>query len=206
MKRFAQEESKMNTTPLLSNFDSIIAICKDEDIQFASDYGERGYTLDDNKKGILLGDWNNTPNHIQNHLDKYFELEWHDEWVIDYDSDKIYRCVPDSYHWQPSYIMTEDCEVVGHDELIDNLESYIDIWLNDYNQAINIDDSSGVVDALENIGFTQYNGCFESGFYGVNDDPKKIVDRIPDFHDYVFIIDSSGQFRVNFKVFIKERF
>jgi hypothetical protein len=61
------------------------------------------------------------------------------------------------------------------------------------------------VEQLENKGFSNMNGMFESGFHRFQtDDPKKILvdyqSRFPD-HDFIFHIDHAGQFDVYFQIF-----
>jgi hypothetical protein len=41
------------------------------------------------------------PKWVQDYLEEAgYELEYSDEWFVDYNYDKAYRTVEDSYHWQ----------------------------------------------------------------------------------------------------------
>jgi len=85
----------------------------------AMEYGEPGYTLEDGKRAILFGNWNEIDNEseaFKEWLEKEFELEWCDEWVMDYVNGKAYRTQPDGYEWQPSYVLTGDGEILGMEE------------------------------------------------------------------------------------------
>lgn len=75
-------------------------------IEYASTYGEPGYST--TKCGILLANWNDIPKEIAEELEKQCELEWSDEWIIDYDNSRVYRTQPDCYWWQPSFKLFED--------------------------------------------------------------------------------------------------
>lgn len=70
---------------------------------FAGEYGEPGYKKDHKDKPIILHDWNDFgdryPN-IYRYIQDNYNIEWSDEWVCDYDNDKIYRIVGDSYGWE----------------------------------------------------------------------------------------------------------
>jgi len=172
-----------------------------EELDWANHYGEPGYT--DPERGILFANWNKVPQPVQDVLERNgFALEWSDEWIIDHESDKAYRCSPDCYSWVPSYVMTEDCEIIGKDDLDDHIDSYIEIYLNDSNRAATFDNFDPA-----QYGFEKYNGTFESGVHpGQTDDPKKVAEKIESMHpnhDYLFTIDEQSQFYTKWCAWIR---
>lgn len=84
-------------------------------------YGEPGYADPDPGACIVLSDWNDVPDNLQEYLqDNGHHLEWSDEWVTSNTSpSKAYRQQPDSYFWQPSFFITEGGDIVGSDEVAD---------------------------------------------------------------------------------------
>ena len=84
-------------------------------------YGEPGYTDPDPEACIILTNWNDVPDNLQEYLkDNGHHLEWSDEWVTSNTYPvKAYRQQPDSYSWQPSFFITEDGDIVGADEVAD---------------------------------------------------------------------------------------
>lgn len=141
--------------------------------EYASEYGEPGYF---SKKPILFANWNSFPAHIMHYLEKHYELEWSDEWVISYETGRAYRSSPDCYGWQPYFWINHDCEVIGGDEIQKEKylrERYIEAYLNDPKKAIHLN-----ID-LAKEGFQKYNGTFENGFHpGQDDNPEEITKTI----------------------------
>ena len=176
---------------------------RSHDVRFASEYGEPGY--DQPKAGILFADWNDCPKWLIAGLERRgYSLEWCDEWIEASETSKAYRTSPDCYGWLPYYVIN-DCEVIGGDEIEggDMLEWYINEYL--LNDPTRANLFRGV--DLEKLGFEQYNGTFESGWYpGQNDDPKdvfrKIQRELPKM-DVVFSITGKGQFDVHWKAWIR---
>lgn len=127
------------------------------------------------------------------------EFEWYDEWLVTHDGhSKAWRTSADSYSWQPSYVITEDGEVITVD---DDLDEWIAWASNNSRHAIPSRVATG--DDLEAVGFEKFNGTFENGWYdGQNDDPSEILIRIDDQYgpdvEVVFALDSVGQFDVHF--------
>ena len=79
----------------------------------ATAYGEPGY--DEPEKGILLSNWNNWPSSLMKRMKTAgFNLEWSDEWIVHHD--RAYRCSPDCYSWEPSYIIWEGEVITIHDD------------------------------------------------------------------------------------------
>src|SRR5215831_14773837 len=100
----------------MATHDEMGDICEHYYIEWCSHYGEPGYT--DPEKGILFANWNDVPKELSDSLEaEGFELEWSDEWIISHETDKAYRSSPDCYSWTPYYVLTDDGEVIGGDEI-----------------------------------------------------------------------------------------
>lgn len=165
-------------------------------VRACAEYGEPGY--DQPARGILFADWNDCPQWLQNGLERRgFALEWEDEWVEADETSKAYRTSPTSYGWTPYYVIRNDCEIIGGDEIENDSDMqawYVDEYLLNNSRHANI--FRGV--SLEKHGFAKFNGTYETGFHpGQNDEPKAVLAHIrremPN-HDVVFSIDSCGQF------------
>lgn len=72
------------------DYGTVIELYRDkhnEQVEFAGHYGEPGYS--DPEKGIVFANWNNIPKRIADGLEAQgYELEWSDEWHIDYNKVK----------------------------------------------------------------------------------------------------------------------
>lgn len=173
-------------------------------LESCSKYGELGYT--NPEKGILFANWNDISKPLQDYLEESgFELEWSDEWYIDYDNDKAWRTSPDSYGWicalgyGDGYVLTPDDDISEWLELCE---------ITDHNQPIRALPDFITQDNLSEQGYVQHNGRFESGFHhGQNDDPsvisKDLFDSIDDIESVVFRISNAGQFDIHFEAFYK---
>lgn len=100
------------------DYETVRAICEilmENGFSWHMRYGERGYVVEEGKKGILLGDWNDVPDTIESFLESRYHLEWCGEWTVYYDDEPdypIYRTVGDSFCWYLSFVIR------GHDEII----------------------------------------------------------------------------------------
>ena len=84
-------------------------------LEYCSHYGEPGYQ--DPEKSILFANWNPISKPICAYLEEAgYELEWSDEWYIDYNNDKAWRTSPDSYGWVRQIVYTDDGEVLTPDD------------------------------------------------------------------------------------------
>jgi len=206
------------------------------DYEYAHEYGEPGYTLEGPTPMVVLGSyWCRCGKHPRQgqikggwtgvdsiyHADDLHEyaehhprvwatmetqgveFEWHDEWMIDHDNDKAYRTEPDSYSWQPSYLYTEGGDILTPD---DDIEDWIVELQNDPSRCMTR--RAWHWCDLEEAGFEQFNGPFESGWFeGQNDDPKMVTDAIrrqyDDDVDILFYLNDTGQFDVRFTAWIR---
>ena len=175
-----------------------------ETMDYASGYGEPGYS--DPDKAILFANWNYFSREVTDLLERAgYAIEWSDEWTINYDGNmKAYRTQPDSYGWQSSIIYLDDGRTVSADEIEsgDCVDEYIDYLLNDADRCdtFNID--------WTKHGFTKLNeDSYESGFHpGQNDKPTDILKAAqkshPD-HNFIFSLDSKGQFDARFSIWAR---
>jgi hypothetical protein len=172
-----------------------------DETQYAESYGEPGYT--NPERGILFANWNDVPGYIQEGLERRgFDLEWSDEWIIATSSwpCKAYRASPDCYSWTPYYVLTDDGEVVGGDEIEEDPDWYVNEYLlNDptHCNVFKID--------FAKLGFKRVSeDDFESGWHpGQTDDPNAVFNRLreelPD-HDLVFDLTEQSQFYTKWNI------
>jgi hypothetical protein len=174
------------------------------DVEGCRGYGEAGYC--DPEAGIIFANWNDISQRIQDYLELAgHELEWIDEWVIDYDCDKAYRCQPDSYHWAPSYMYTEEGEMLTPE---DDLSEWVEeLELTDYAQPIKpLPAFMTNKDKLADLGYIKHNEDeLESGFhYGQNDSPEDIAKKLFDnYSSVLFTMAETSQFYIKFDVYVK---
>lgn len=194
----------------------------DVDIQFAPAYAEPGYSVDG--PGILFANWNaETKYHaatetrgawfetiddtmprigkIAEHLG--YECEWSDEWAMCDGCQKAVRTSANSYGWTASYWMgPDDCTILCHECVTDDPSDYLEFLRGNDRAAltINID--------LSDHGYVKQNDrSYENGWHpGQNDSPEVIGKSLRDrgVDDYIFTIDSVGQFDLNFSVWVHE--
>jgi hypothetical protein len=168
-------------------------------IEHCSHYGEPGYS--EPGKGIVFANWNNVPKRIQDGLEAQgYELEWADEWHVDYNNGKAYRTSPDSYGWQSRLMYSEAAgEYLTPD---DGLESWVQECENNSNSALPSWWDAGDIAAL---GWVKQSKEYENGFHpGQNDSPEKIAAAlVAERKDFLFQIGGVGQFDVRFHVWVK---
>jgi len=170
-----------------------------------SDYGEKGYTLAEGKDKIAFADWNPISDNVQKYLELIgYELQWSDEWIQSCETDKCYRVTGDCYSWKPYYVLFNECEVVGGDEIEENeaiAEEYINEYLLNDHRQVNLFDIDGT---LFGMGFNPEPNNFESGWYGQNDSPEAIAEELTKKgKDFVFSGLSNQQFASNFTVWTR---
>jgi hypothetical protein len=185
---------------------------KGHDIYWYNGCAEPGY--DD--QTVVTANWNPAPmKRISDFIERYFDnvsIEWSDEWTSCGECGKAIRTSPDSYGWQAYYIMG-DCEITCLDCVKDDVESYLDDYLNSINRAI----PSELIDDVKKIGFECYQECmkYESGFHpGQNDTPQDAIkdiekqlgaDYFAGHYDYLFAITDVGQFDMSFTILVREK-
>jgi len=168
----------------------------------AYDYGEPGYTKNDDEKPILFHDWNNYPNSLLFLMeDAGYSYEWEDEWIVN-EEGIAFRTQPDKIGWEQSYFTTEDDRILS---IEGNEEEYIAKHMDCVEKAI----SSRVDPALygwKSVGEI----CHETGLYAKNEDPEDMLEEIEetveDFESmhFLFQICAIGPFSITWKLWIKE--
>lgn len=201
---------------LLSN-EFIYNLADREGWQVAGQYGEPGYG-NLNTSLIILGNfWRRVDGQLKDYFHKYprigrqleaqgVELEWEDEWVVDYYNDKAYRCQPDSYGWAPSFAFTEGGDILTPD---DDIEAWIEYARNNVRVAITTRQVPNVERLLEAAGWTRRpeDGDFANGWHpGQDDVPADIDAALRAEHgdiDVLFVVTGVGQFDIHFAAFFK---
>lgn len=133
------------------------------------------------------------------------ELEWADEWAIDYEHDKAYRTTGDSYGWSPAFVHDDYGEMLTPDsEFVD----WVNWALNSTARCL-ADTMVGNVDVkLSEAGFTRWNeDSLENGWHpGQDDTPQAATLRIRTEHphcDIVYAIDEVSQFYSRFSAWYR---
>jgi hypothetical protein len=187
--------------------------------QWCSEYGEPGYG-DSRTTSVVLGDYWCRCSKVEGlhdysaHYPRLFaraalagiELEWCDEWIIDYETDKAYRTTGDSYSWQTSVLFTEYGDILTPDS---DPADLIEHALESDNRALSSRFLS--VADIEALGFVRWpddETTHESGWFpGQTDDPKVIADRIRAEHgddvEIISYITSVGQFDLSWITFYR---
>lgn len=176
-------------------------------VEFYHGIAEMGY----GDKPAFAANWNELKR-LGNWMERYFgcELLWSDEWISCSDCGKALRTTPDCYPWEPSYMRASDGEILCIECVENDPADVIDEYINRTTHAA----PSWLFDHLEQAGFVCYSPdkyCqrFETGFHpGQNDDPREVArdieENLPN-HDYIFKIDSCGQFDLHWSVWLRKR-
>lgn len=176
---------------------------KNIDIDICSEYGEFGYELSEGKKAILLSNWNDFDKYprIMEWIAENYEIKWEDEWIIDYDNDKCYRTIHDSYGWQPSMYMDNNGEITSYEEVNNMNDEEFKEFLIENNFLNNPKTAINLV-RFEPKG--EIIGEDESRMFESQPDPKKMLElakeKYPDI-DFYFVIDSVNQFGLEFALY-----
>lgn len=176
-----------------------------ENLGWANAYAEPGY--DNPRKAILFANWNYFPRDISDTLERAgYAIEWSDEWTTCGDCGNAVRTSPDSYGYQPSYVILNDCEIVCHTCLLDNdstVRDYLESLENHSKRALNLT-------SLDpgKYGYREVENGFENGLHpGQNDDPKQITAKLRAqgvTSPLLFKIDGTGQFDIEFSVWTRD--
>ena len=182
-------------------------------LEWANTYGEPGYS--DPEKGILFLDWNPISQRIQDYLEEQgYELEWSDEWIIDYEGSEgstAYRTSPDSYSWVSQIRLTDDGEILTPEH---DVEEWLDYAKStDHNQPHKALPDFITEDQLAEAGYKLYEPegyPYETGFHqGQTDDPEQVYKNIEedsntgDVESVVFQISEQSQFYTKWKAYYK---
>jgi len=187
-------------------------------------YAEPGYGSNDSV--IVLGNWNDkqrynsedrtwttlddTPSRLARSLERVgAEIEWCDEWT---DCQGCYRAVrtePDSYSWQASYAVLNECEIFCRDCLLDMGDDALTDYVNDTSAIVTWCDTAHV----ESLGYVKWEPgnehTYESGWHpGQTDDPKAIdaeIRRVMPDVDVLFFLDEASQFYIRFSAYTRPR-
>lgn len=174
-------------------------------MEHCTHYGEPGYT--DPAHSICFANWNDVPQLFQDYLEKIgCELEWSDEWMIDYNNDKAYRTSPDSYDWECQVALDDNGEWLTPD---DGADLWIEFCMMTCDSQPNRCLPSRITDdELEAEGFFVVSDTLENGFFsGQDDNPKVIAKRLlaePNVEAVVFRKIENSQFYMKFAVYVRE--
>lgn len=136
------------------------------------------------------------------------ECQWCDEWVVVWeDCSRAYRTQPDSYSWLPSAILDgESCEWLT---IRDDAATWIEWAENQETRAIPSNvmrKVDGLREEIETRGYVDAGEQYAFGWYGHEDRPEKIAEKIrARGDDFLFIIDGTGQFETQFSVMVRTR-
>ena len=118
-------------------------------------------------------------------------------------------CTTPMYYGDTGRYQYIECDILCKNCILEDPEEIIENCLNDSNKAI----PDYLTDYIKDQGFVCFsnddNYCpiYETGFHiGQNDNPKDIEKKIKELkhnYDYLFMINSVGQFDVQWSVFIK---
>ena len=190
-------------------------------METASEYGEPGYSHNYGADTplIVLGDYwcrcGATSDEGMHSIDWHHprvwaqmekqgvQFEWHDEWMVDYDSDKAYRTTGDSYTWTPSVVFTDYGDPLTPDsDILEWIE-----WATDDPAARCLMPFHRSTLETETE-FVEYGDRYESGWYAGQDaDPKQILAEIRKWHgddtDVVFMLRENSQFYLGFAAYYR---
>lgn len=180
---------------------------------------EPGYG-DDNTV-LVAGDWNSKrrynepptwasehPIRLGNALESVgAELIWLDEWTQCSNCYRAVRTEPNSYTWTPSYIWVDNYEIVCAECVCEDVESYLEEFINNPKNAFPFDVS------FSELGFETWEPhnphVFETGWYpGQDDKPEDVLEVIHRFFpdaEVVFSTDSVGQFDMRWSAYFRNQ-
>jgi hypothetical protein len=175
----------------MSNKELIERIIEESTICY--EYGEPGYE-NTGKPILLLSEA--IENGVWDELEKDYELEYTDEWLED--EGKCYRTQPDSWEWTPSWVHTNDHEIITIDTVEDNMEEYLKYLINHHKHTniLKID--------LETQGFTLLDKVYCNHWSGDNDDPYEIL-KNSKYDENIFEVTYIGQWECRFKLWVRNK-
>jgi len=179
-------------------------------------YGDHEMVMDigvgtqrDEKKVWVTGNWNGIMGgRLFKALDRIgVDAEWYDQYDPCSDCQKLLETSPNSYMWQPSYLIDPECNKI----CFDCLDVDDDSVLEEFEYIDNADKCipDELARHLPEWGWQPYNGTYENGWHpGQDDKPEKILARIQDRLprlSVVFRLDETSQFYIRFTAWIKDR-
>lgn len=167
------------------------------------------------KKYLIAANWNQwkRENRLQDVLEENDILMGYlDEYVGCSQCGKAIRVIPESYDWQPKYIILdlEDCpEYICEDCVRDSIQIQEEM-IEEYQEKTALDQFRALPNwtklILKRHGFKRYGGGdaspFHSGWYRYND-PEQVDKDIPSTMERLFIINLEEQFSTNWEVFVR---
>ena len=130
-----------------------------------------------------------------------FEIEWEDEWSVCQGCQKAVRTKTRGPSWKPYFwVDGQNCELLCGDCVKDDPADYLELLSGNPKQCLQLD-----IDLVKH-GYKLHSGDYESGLYpGQNDNPKIIAEELAKegIADYIFVLDSKGQFGIGFSVWVK---
>ena len=204
------------TTQTTENFDKVYDYIRENNVwddiymDIADDHEENTYIIMDSWDDIakfakivkqVLGIDEDEEIYIDEVLG--VEIVFSDEYNTCSDCHSVIRTSPDSYHWQPDFMMGDGFIACSKcfNENEDYQEDYIEEKINNPKTAIN-----GLIteERLEELGFKRVGEEFESGWYHKEDSPEEIYEKLSQKYDeVVFFISNVEQFRINFVTFVR---
>lgn len=129
------------------------------------------------------------------------DSDFEDTWTTCHECYKAVRTGPDHHGWKPSYAILGDCDLLCCECIAENPTDYLEDLSGDPTKSITIDG----VDPEEH-GYMRVWGEFENGLYGGQmDSPHAIAKAFEErgWEDFVFSLDSVGQFDCKFTVYLR---
>ena len=129
-------------------------------------------------------------------------VEWNDEVSSCSDCGKMIRTSPDSYSWQPSFVVG-DGEILCHECVENEPEEHLE----------SLEGQWGACNTIASInpadhGYVRVNDePYESGFHtGMNDDPKQVANmmKIKGIERFLFSLDENSQFYSRWSCFVHQ--
>lgn len=184
--------------------DLLVELADNHDAEWCRHYGEPGYHQPET--GIVFADWNDIDKEVQTLLEAAgFELEWIDEWYIDYAHGKAWRTAENSYHWQSSLVVTDEGDILTPD---DGVQAVFDEVVMTHPKGRICPLPAWVLtEHLIYAGFERANDdWYESGFHhDQNDNPETIAQKLFEQGacEVVFQINQVSQFYTRFSAWAK---
>lgn len=183
--------------------EKILEIMEDMDLWICTVNYEGGYK-DGDKEVIIFQDNEQIEDFIieckANNLDEILQLL---ECEMVYNEDVFYCEYCGSYHYADfnyvnNYVSLEN-EIVCLLDFRDNIEDYIDEFVNNYNKALH-----EPVDILETkLGYTKLNDIFDCGLNG-GTEPKEVYEKLSkEYNNIVFFVNSMDMFTTEYGVYVK---